>query len=128
MITSVQLLELLGSPGKGRQLHDAIKVPLREFRRGKSERGRSTPVQIQSVGRNISVNIKHVANLCSFYLEGEIDEVELEYASDLLDLCPDFVSDVTVQDAIFQLASPEINGGLSRDRIGEILHSLKLAS
>ncbi len=127
-MTSVQLLELLGLPGKGQQLRDAIRVPLREFRRGKSERGRSTPVQIQSVGRNIPVSAKHVANLCSFYFGGEIDEVELEYAASLLDLCPDFVFDETVKDAIFQLASPEINGGLSRDRVGEIVNSLNLAS
>jgi hypothetical protein len=124
MITSAALFELLGPSVNGDELKASILSGVPAFQRGRSVSGRSAPVEIQSTGKSLLVTRAHLEILCLRYLKGEIDDVELEYVANMLDLCPDFVYDESVADAIFAPASPEINGGISRAGVKRVLLSL----
>jgi hypothetical protein len=124
MIGSLELCKLLSSSDNCRQLKTSIESGVHAFHRGLSELGRSAPIKIQSIGQTVLITRTHLENLCSWYLKGDIEDIELEYVANLLDLCSDFAYDKSIADAIFQLADPEINGNISLNNVREILTTL----
>lgn len=96
-----------------------------EFRRGMAELGRSMPVYIETTESELIVTATHLDRLCQEYLDGHLDEVELEYVASALELCPDFrcVSSA-IEDAVFYLANPVANGSITPESVREIVQML----
>ena len=98
------------------------------YRRGLAERGRSAPIQVQSDGTSHNISKEHIVNLCTFYLSGHIDEVELEYIANCLELSEDFQYNDFISDILFRLSSPEVNGALTPDEVRNIVSNISSAA
>jgi hypothetical protein len=118
---SSELIGLLSSLENGSDLKAAIQTAIPAFRKGLAERGRSAPVDIQDVGRRFEVRHEHIQNLCRWYLDGDINAIELEYVASILDLSEAFHFPEDVAEAIFDLADPVANGEISRESVMNIL-------
>ena len=87
-MTLSSLLELL-ERGAISDVSAAIARPLVVFRRGLLERGRSTPVELDTVGNSSIVKATHVAALLNAYDNDSLSQIELRYLASAIDLSPD---------------------------------------
>ena len=124
MVSSSEISALLLSPKKGSDIKNLIHEDIKEFRTGRKTKGTSLPIKIENTGKTFSISEEQVENLIDFYLNDEIDEVELEYLANILELCDDFEYDETVSETIFLLSSPEINGELTKESVLNIKQEL----
>ena len=93
-----------------------------EFRRGRAERGRSSPIIVQSEGLDLLVTEIHVEHLCEEFLRGNLDASELEYITSALELCSDFrCASAAVEEALFLLSTPGANGPTTSQSVREVL-------
>jgi len=97
-----------------------IEPAISAYRRGSLERGRSRPIEIQETGVRVTLKRKHISNLCSWYLDNEIDAVELEYIADLIGLCADFEYDSTIEDALQTFSDPETTGQITPETVRKV--------
>jgi hypothetical protein len=125
---SSELYYLLESPDSGIKLKSAIQDAIPSYRRGLAERGRSAPIQVQSDGISHNISKEHIVNLCTIYLAGHIDEVELEYVANCLELSDDFQYNDFISDILFRFSSPEINGALTPAEVRNILANMTSAT
>jgi len=125
---SSDLHNFLQSPKNGVQFKRAIQPAIPEFHRGLAEHGRSLPVQIEDQGKNFDVTVENLKNLCSWFLAGTIDAVELEYAANLLELSDDFSYPKNIADELFILGTPDINGTLNHESVRNVLKRLSGAA
>lgn len=120
----IELIAFLDEPTKLQELKVAIARPLEEFRYGKSVRGGVAPVELSTQDTSIPLYRRHVRQLCEWYLEGGLDDVELEYLASGLDICTDFVPESEkVRDAISDLSSLSEYGN-ARQTVQEIFNSI----
>ena len=124
MVSSSELSILLLSPKNGSDVKAVIHEDIKEFRKGRKTKGTSLPIKIKNTGNILSISKDEVQNLIEFYLNDEIDEVELEYLANILELCDDFDYDESVSETIFLLSSPEINGELTKESVLNIKQEL----
>src|SRR2546425_12318001 len=77
-------------------------------------RGSSRPIHVTGDNFHFTLRREHVRRLCSLFLQGALDQWELQYAANAIDLASSFqFEDQEIEEAIFQLADPEINSPLS---------------
>lgn len=124
MLTSSELNSILSSPSNCSKLKLAIQDDLPEFRRGKYIIGGTSPISLKDVGNNFILTKSELANLCNCYLNNAIDEIELEYVASALELSDDFEYEQEIDEEIFLLATPEINGQINKELVKNILHRL----
>jgi len=124
-VRSSELYDLLDRPDDVGGLRTAISGAMPAFQRGRAERGRSSPIVINSEGLDLLVTGAHLAHLCEEFLQGQLDALELEYIGTALELCPDFrCASPAVEEALFLLSTPVANGPLTPESVREIIRSL----
>ncbi len=80
---------------------------------------------VETDGSDLPITEDHVRHLCEDYLADRLDELEIAYVASALELCPDFrCTSSTVEEAVFRLAGPEINGKITREIVREIFGEL----
>ena len=124
-MTTSELYSLLCSKGSGQYFKNAIQQAMPAYRYAKLEKGRSAPVSITNEENRFNLTNEHILNLCDWYLNDLIDEIELEYGANLIEFSDDFEYNEDLEKAIFMLGTPEINGDLTKDHVHEIRKSLK---
>lgn len=124
MLTSSELNSILSSQSNCNKLKLAIQNDLPEFRRGKSIIGGTAPISLKDMGNNFILTKSVLANLCNCYLNNAIDEIELEYIASALELSDDFEYEQEIDEEIFLLATPEINGPITKELVKEIINRL----
>lgn len=83
------------------------------------------PIYIGATGKDLLLTAAHVERLCQEYLDGHLDEVELEYVASALELCPDFrCASPAIDEAVFFLADSVANGPITPKSVREILQML----
>ena len=113
ILTSSELNTILASSDNGLILKQAIQAGIPAFRRGLAERGRSAPVLLKDEGFQFVLTRQQLSNLCSWYLDGQLDSVELEYCANLLELSEDFEIEMRLLDELYRLGTPELAGELT---------------
>jgi len=124
MLKSSELNALLSDSANSTKLRESIKNDIKEFKRGLEEKGRSAPVKLQSVGKTFVVTKNEILNLCNCYLQNELDEIELEYIANILELSEDFYYAEEISEELFLLSSPEINGKINKSVVQNIINRL----
>jgi hypothetical protein len=71
------------------------------------ERGRSSPVELDTVGESAVVTAAHVAVLLNAYDKNSISQIELRYLATALDLSPDASYDGNVRDVVSRLSDSD---------------------
>ena len=72
------------------------------------ERGRSAPVELDTVGESSVVKAAHVAVLLNAYDEDSLSQIELRYLASAIDLSPDASYDSNaVRDLISRLSDSD---------------------
>jgi hypothetical protein len=121
-----ELYELLSAPESTVGLRAAVAPAMPEYRLGVAERGRSCPVLITSDGSLLVLAASHVESLCTAFLNGEIDEVELRYIASALELAADFqFVSKEIEECAFFLSTPEANGPRLPDIVTAVLRALR---
>jgi len=94
-----------------------------EFKKALSKIGASAPIQIETEGELFIVGKDQLLRLCDEYLQGNLTEFEIYYLASALELSADFIfASKIVEESVFLLANPDINGALTSDHAQEIKH------
>jgi hypothetical protein len=120
------LYELLSAQESTVGLRAAVAPAMPEYRRGLAERGRSCPVFITSDGSLLILAASHLERLCTAFLNGEIDEIELSYIATAFELASDFqFVSKEIEDCAFFLSTPEANGPPLPKIVPAVLRALR---
>ncbi len=90
MLKSSELYNLILDSSNADKLEGSINSGIEKFKKGLSEKGRIAPVELQDEGENFIVTSYEILTLCNWYLQNKLDEIELEYIANLLELSEDF--------------------------------------
>ncbi len=102
-----------------------IAVPMAAYRENLRKVGSSRPIVIDRDERIFQIEARHVKRLCEEYLCGNLDEIEVDYLATAIQLIPELsYASEAVEDAIFLISDPEVNGPLSKSLVLEVLNSL----
>lgn len=102
-------------------LKELIGDRVSEFKKALSKKGASAPIQMETEGEMFIVENDQVRRLCDDYLNENLTEFDVDYLASALELSEDFVfASKVVEEAVFFLANPEINGTLSKDHAQDI--------
>jgi hypothetical protein len=121
MLKASNLFRLLSDPGAGIELKSSIRDAMPEFRRGLAIKGAAAPIQLSDDGGRFLLTSDHLINLCTWYLDGELDSQELEYCANALELSSNFQRDQIVENELNRLATPEIEGKITPDEIKKVI-------
>ena len=124
MLKSSELKNILTSSSNCSKLKLAIKDAMPEYRRGISLMGGTAPISLQDIGNNLILTKSELVNLCNCYLNNFIDEIELEYVANALELSDDFEYEQEIVKEIFLLSTPEINGPITKALVTDIINRL----
>ncbi len=120
------LYELLSEPESTAGLRAATAPVMPEYRLGLAERGRPYPAFITSDGSLLVLAASHLKNLCTAFMNGEIDEAELRYIATALDLATDFqFVSKEIEECAFFLSSAETNGPPLPKIVPAVLRALR---
>jgi hypothetical protein len=128
MLKSSELNNLLSASENGAKIKEAIQSAIPSFRRGLSETGRPAPIDLQDEGQNYPITKYELQNLCNWYLNNVLDEIELEYIASALELSEDFEYEVNIAEELFLLATPEINEPITNELVNNMLKRLQRAA
>lgn len=119
------LWSLLNKAIDGQRFFDSIKEHVGRYRDALKKRGSSVPIVVQDDAR-LSIEDRHVENLCDFFLDEEIDQWTVHYIADamLLSSSVEFKS-LRAKDVIEAFADPEISSPLTRERALKLKLKLK---
>lgn len=102
-----------------------IAPEVENFRNGFGKKGSSLPVYVTEDDFNFILEPEHVKLLCNMYLKGSFSEWHIQYISNLIELAASFSSiNERVEEAIFQMADPEINFPLTPETVKKICDGL----
>ena len=97
-----------------------------EYRRGLAEHGRSSPVLIDSDGSLLVLAASHLDRLCTAFLNGEIDESELNYIATAFEIAPDFqFVSKEIEECAFFLSAADANGPPLQEIVPAVLRALR---
>ena len=86
------------------------------------------PVEVRDEGISLNLNKVHILNLCAWYLNGDIDAFELEYAANIIELSEDFAYSKEINEVVFTLGTPEINGTITPTSVQSLVDTLRGAT
>lgn len=110
------------SPGA---LAEEVAPEVEEYRLKSQKIGSALPVYADGADFHFLVTPGHIRRLCDAYLRGPLTEAHLSYICNLIELSSSFsTSDEDVEEAIFLLADPEVNGEVTPERVKQISESL----
>jgi hypothetical protein len=120
-----KLAELLSGSTPPQSILSEIQSEVESYRRKSQETGTTLSIHVTGEDFHYTVNRENIKRLLDLYLKGLLDEVQLEYLSNVIDLSPSIiVADEAVEDAIFRLADPEVNSELNRETVRQIQDGL----
>ena len=120
------LYELLNAQESTAGLRAAIAPAMPEYRHGLAERDRSGPVFITSDGSLLVLAASHLERVCTAFLNGEIDEVELSYIVTAFELATDFqFVSKEIEECAFFLSAAEANGPPLPEIVAAVLRALR---
>jgi hypothetical protein len=106
-------------------LLNEIDREVNDYREAFRKRGSSRPIHATNDNFHFVVGRDEVKKLCSLFLGGTLDQWQLQYLSNAIDLSSSFaIEDDRVRDAIFQLADPEVNLPLNTNNVAALCESL----
>lgn len=106
-------------------LLNEINAEVREYRTAFRKRGSSRPIYVTEDTLQFLLGPQEIKRLCSLFLQGILDEWQLQYIADAIDLSSSFViQDEKVRDAVFQLADPEVNLQLNTTNVAALCEGL----
>jgi hypothetical protein len=121
-----ELYELLSAQESTGGLRAAIAPAMAEYRLSLVEPGRSCPVFITSDESLLVLAASHLKRLCTAFLTGEIDEVELRYIAIALDLAADFeFVSKEIEECAFFLSAADANGPPLTAVVPAVLRALR---
>lgn len=92
-----------------------------EFKKALSKKGASAPIQMETEGELFIVDNDQVLRLCDDYLQDRLTGIDVDYLASALELSEDFVfASKVVEEAVFLLTDPVVNGPLSKNHAREI--------
>ena len=103
------------------EIKATIRAPVSHWRATKlHKKGGALPVEITASGHTRIITQEHIKQIIQDFSANRLTALEVEYLMSCLELCGDFVCENTLQQAVFDLSSPEVNGELTPARIQEI--------
>ncbi|MEP7147803.1 MAG: hypothetical protein ABI857_02880 [Acidobacteriota bacterium] len=116
------LLDETGTP----EIIGGIESEIEVYKNALAKKGASAPVIGTNDDFQYVIKREDVQKLCDLYLAGQLDEWHLNYIANLIELSSSFsMESKRVEEAVFDLSSPEINGDINAERIRIILESLE---
>jgi hypothetical protein len=107
------------------EITQEINAEMKEFRDARRKKGTSSPVYISNDNFRFELRKQHVRKLCDMYLKGKLNEWHLEYLCNLIELSQSFsLNDEEIEDAVFELSSPEIHSELTPELVKRICDEL----
>ena len=105
-----------------KELKDKLKPNVLEYEVKSKKKGASTPVYLREDKIKYTIVASHIINLCRAYKSGNLNLIELDIISTIIQLSEDFefVSE-NVEEAMFLLSDREINGTLDDNLINYIM-------
>ena len=102
-----------------------INSEVDDYRGGLHKRGASVPLYVTEDNFSYVVGRNDVKRLCELYMTGALSEWHLQYICNAIELAASLsTADEKVEDAVFQLASPEINFLLTTETVSSICGEL----
>lgn len=107
------------------EIINEIDAEIDSFRVARSKTGSSSPVYVTNENFQFTLKEKDLEKLCKAYLSGKLNEWHLEYLCNLMELSPAFsTANEKVEEAVFELSSPEINSPITPDSVKRICANL----
>ena len=108
------LANILRGDASPDKLLKSISAEVSAYREAFRKRGSSRPIYVTEDNFHFVVGRDEVKRLCSSFLNGVINEWELQYLANAIDLSSSFaIEDEEISEAISQLADPETNHPLN---------------
>jgi hypothetical protein len=95
-----------------------------EFRRNSDVVGSSMPIYAVDDISELEISTQDILAICNLYFDDQIDEIELEYLCNVLELSESITYDASIEHFLFQLSTPEINQKLSKNYVRELLKTI----
>lgn len=103
------------------EIHSEVEC----YQIGHAKVGSSIPVYATNDNFHFIIGDKDVKKLCDMYLKGKVNEWYLDYICNLLELSSSFsMGNEEIEEAIFELSSPEINSPITPDLVKRICQDL----
>jgi hypothetical protein len=115
---------------KGEEEVDKLKKEILKgvdgLRKNLSKKGSSSPIYVDNDVKKFVVKKWHIQKLCDYYLNNNLDEVELCYLATAIELCGGFVFESEdIEDAIVFISSdPDPNHPLSKEELFEVIENI----
>lgn len=96
------------------------------LRKNLNKKGSSSPIYLNNDGQKFAVKKWHIQRLCNFYLNNDLDQVELCYITTAMELCEGIIFESDdIEDAISLLSSdPDPNYPLNKEELFEIIENI----
>jgi hypothetical protein len=102
-----------------------INSEVDNYRSGFTKKGSSLPIYVTEDNLHFVLGRNEVKRLCDMYLRGILDEWDIQYICNAIELASSFsLEDEGIKDVIFQLADPESNYPLSAATVRRLCNSL----
>ena len=102
-----------------------IAEEVQAYKKALAKTGASAPVYETNSQFTFVVKKEHIRRLCELFLMGKISDVHINYLANLIELSEAFeLENDEVEEALFELSSPELNCPISIESVGEILNRL----
>ena len=123
---SSTLIRFLKGEEKVNKLKKEILEGVDELRRNLNKKGYSSSIYLNDDGKKFIVKKWHIQKLCDFYLNNDLDQVELCYLTTAMELCEGIVFESDdIEDAISLLSSdPDPNYPLNKKELFEIIENI----
>jgi len=108
------------------ELREGISQELEEYEEQSNIVGSSVPINVEIQNKDCLLSFIQLHKLLTDFVSGEIGLIELQYISDCIQLSENiFVENHVMNDWIFEMSDPEINGEFTKERAKEIIEKIK---
>lgn len=121
------LINFLEGKEKSSFFKKTIAEETYKFKQQLKKLGASVPTMVTGYDsiNKFSVEQQHIKRICEEYLNGCLDEYEIEYITSALELQECFVPvSEKIEYSIFLLAEPVCNGSIDKEKVQEIMDLL----
>lgn len=107
------------------EIREEINSEVETFRLRSAKIGSSNPIYVTDDNFHFTVTNENIKRLCNAYLDGEINQWHLIYICNSIELSTSFsIDNEKVEDAVFELSSPEINSPITPSLVKSICNDL----
>ena len=108
-----------------KELKEKISHELHQYEKQTKITGSSVPIYLEAENNKNQLSLSQFNKLLRDYINNEIEVLELQYISDVIQLGESIsVENPLINNWIFEMSDPEINGLFTKERAKEIIQTL----